>query len=105
MIIFRGEFRTSDAPGRAGLFLRVNEGQPIQGPITDRSVFADPDNNIVAIPASSGWTRHEVSARVPDDSDAFVFGVFLAGAGRLEVRNTELAVELTGQRRIMPGSR
>jgi hypothetical protein len=95
MITFRGEFRIGDAPGRAGLFLRVNEGQPIRGPVTDRSVFADPDNNIVTIPASSGWTRHEVSARVPDDSDAFVFGAFLAGAGQIEVRNTELAVELT----------
>jgi bifunctional DNase/RNase len=95
MITFRGEFRIADAPGRAGLFLRVNEGQPIRGPVTDRSVFADPDNNFVTIPASSGWTRHEVTARVPDDTDAFVFGVFLAGAGQLEARNTELAVELT----------
>jgi RNA polymerase sigma-70 factor (ECF subfamily) len=93
VITFRGEFRIADAPGRAGLFLRVNEGQPIRGPVTDRSVFADPDNNIVTIPASSGWTRHEVTARVPDDTDAFVFGVFLAGAGQLEVRDTELAAE------------
>jgi RNA polymerase sigma-70 factor (ECF subfamily) len=93
MITFRGEFRTADAPGRAGLFLRVNEGQPIRGPITDRSVFADPDNNIVTIPAAPGWARHEVSARVPDDSDAFVFGIFLAGAGRIEVRNAELAAD------------
>jgi hypothetical protein len=30
---------------------------------------------------------------VPDDSDAFVFGVFLAGTGRIEVRNAELAIE------------
>lgn len=71
----------------------MNEGQPIRGPITDRSVFADPDNNIVTIPASGGWAGHEVSARVPDDSDAFVFGVFLAGTGRIEVRNAELAIE------------
>jgi hypothetical protein len=34
-----------------------------------------------------------VTARVPDDTDAFVFGVFLAGAGQLEVRDTELAAE------------
>jgi RNA polymerase sigma factor (sigma-70 family) len=92
-ITFRAEFRTADAAGRAGLFLRVNEGQPIRGPVTDRSVFADPDNNIVTIPASVGWAGHEVSARVPDDSDAFVFGVFLAGTGRIEVRNAELAIE------------
>jgi RNA polymerase sigma factor (sigma-70 family) len=94
-ITFSGEFRSADSPGSAGLFLRVNEGQPIRGPITDRSVFADPDNNIVTIPAGRGWARHEVSARVPEDSDAFVFGVFLAGPGRIELRNTKLAVELT----------
>jgi RNA polymerase sigma-70 factor, ECF subfamily len=41
VITFSAEFRTADAPGRAGLFLRVNEGQPIRGPVTDRSVFAD----------------------------------------------------------------
>jgi hypothetical protein len=71
----------------------VNEGQPIREPITERSVFADPDNNIVTIPASPGWTRHDVTARVPDDSDAFVFGIFPADAGQIEVRNTELAAE------------
>lgn len=49
----------------------------------------------MTIPAGRGWTRHEVGARVPGDSDAFVFGVFLAGAGQIEVRNTGLAVELT----------
>jgi hypothetical protein len=68
----------------------VNEGQPIEGPITDRSVFADPDNNIVSVPASSDWTSYEISARVPDDPDAFVFGVFLTGPGQIELRNAEL---------------
>jgi RNA polymerase sigma-70 factor, ECF subfamily len=93
VITFRGEFRTADAPGRAGLFLRVNEGQSIEGPITDRSVFADPDNNIVTVPAASDWARHEISARVPGDTDALVFGMFLAGPGRIELRNAELTRE------------
>jgi RNA polymerase sigma-70 factor, ECF subfamily len=90
VITFRGEFRTAAAPGRAGLFLRVNEGQPIEGPITDRSVFADPDNNIVTVPAGSDWAWHQVSARVPGDPDAIVFGMFLAGRGQIELRNAEL---------------
>jgi hypothetical protein len=38
-------------------------------------------------------TRHEVSARVPDDSDTFAFGVFLAGSGRIEICNAELIRE------------
>jgi RNA polymerase sigma factor (sigma-70 family) len=93
LLVFRGEFRTVDTPGRAGLFLRVNEGQPIKGPITDRSVFADPDNNIVMVPRGRGWAGYEISARVPGDSDTFSFGIFLAGPGRIEIRNTELIRE------------
>jgi RNA polymerase sigma factor (sigma-70 family) len=93
VITFRGEFRTADAPGRAGLFLRVNEGQSVTGPLTDRSVFADPDNNFTTIPAGRGWTRREIRARVPSDCDVFVFGIFLAGPGRIEIRRAELIRE------------
>jgi hypothetical protein len=90
VVVFRAEFRVGGAPGRAGLFLRVNEGQPIRGPLTDRSVFADPDNNLVTVPAGRDWATHEISARVPGDTDAFVFGVFLTDTGQIELRNAEL---------------
>jgi bifunctional DNase/RNase len=90
-VVFRGEFRVqADAPGRAGLFLRVNEGHSITGPITERSVFADADNNITPIPDAGDWTRHEITARVPGDSDAVVFGIFLAAGGRIELRHPGL---------------
>jgi len=90
-VVFRGEFAVqTDTPGRAGLFLRVNEGHSITGPMTERSVFADPDNNITPIPDTGDWTRHEITARVPGDSDAIVLGVFLAAGGRIELRNPEL---------------
>jgi len=90
-VVFRGEFRVqADTPGRAGLFLRVNEGHAITGPMTERSVFADPDNNITPIPNAGDWTRHEITARVPGDSDAVVLGIFLAAGGQIELRNPEL---------------
>ncbi len=90
-VVFRGEFRVqADTPGRAGLFLRVNEGHSITGPMTERSVFADPDNNITPIPDAGDWTRHEISARVPGDSDAVLLGIFLAAGGRIELRSPEL---------------
>jgi RNA polymerase sigma factor (sigma-70 family) len=90
-VVFRAEFRVQvDTPGRAGLFLRVNEGHSITGPMTERSVFGDPDNNITPVPDAGDWTRHEVTARVPGDSDAIVLGVFLAAAGRIELRHPEL---------------
>ncbi len=90
-VVFRGEFRVqADTPGRAGLFLRVNEGHAITGPMTVRSVFADPDNNITPIPDAGDWTRHEITARVPGDSDAVLLGIFLAAGGQIELRNPEL---------------
>lgn len=90
-VVFRGEFRgRADTPGRAGLFLRVNEGHAITGPITERSVFADPDNNITPVPDAGDWTRHEITAWVPGDGDAIVLGIFLAAGGRIELRNPEL---------------
>jgi RNA polymerase sigma factor (sigma-70 family) len=90
-VVFRGEFRVqADSPARAGLFLRVNEGHAITGPMTERSVFADPDNNITPIPEIGEWTRHEITARVPGDSDAVVLGIFLAASGQVELRNPEL---------------
>ena len=58
--------------------------------MTDDAVFGDPDNNIVTIAGARDWTSHEVEARVPEDTDAVVFGIFLAGQGRIELRNAEL---------------
>ena len=36
------------------------------------------------------WTTHEVTAPIPDDANAVAFGLFLAGPGRIELRNPEL---------------
>ena len=88
LLTFRAEFRvTAD---RAGLFLRVNEGRPIRGPLTERAAFADPDNNATVVAPDREWTSHEVSARVPPDGDIILFGIFLAGPGRIEMRSPEL---------------
>jgi hypothetical protein len=89
-VSFRGEFRTSGGPGRAELGLRVSRGRAIRGPLTEDAVLADPGTNVVTIADASDWTRHEVTARVPDDSETIMFGVFLAGPGRIEMRNIEL---------------
>jgi RNA polymerase sigma-70 factor, ECF subfamily len=89
-VAFRGEFRASGGPGRAGLGLRVSEGPAIRGPLTEEAVLDNSDNNIVTITGASEWTRHEVTARVPDDPDVILFGVFLVGPGQIELRNVEL---------------
>jgi RNA polymerase sigma factor (sigma-70 family) len=99
--VFRGQFRTEGtavaaAASRAGLFLRVRRGRDIgsgrdiRGPLTEEAVLADPSNHIVTITGSRDWTRREVTARVPGDCTTVVFGVFLAGPGRIELRDAEL---------------
>jgi bifunctional DNase/RNase len=100
-VAFRGQFRPQDAPGavtasRAGLFLRVRRGRDIgsgrdiRGPMTEAAILADPDHHVVVIAGSGDWNRHEVTARVPDDCTTVMFGVFLAGPGRIELRDAEL---------------
>ena len=94
-VTFSGEFRTDDTAGadtanRVGLFLRANREWDIRGPLTERAVLADPNNTIVPIVADRDWTRHEVTARIPDDSDLVVFGIFLAGPGQIKLRRPNL---------------
>jgi RNA polymerase sigma-70 factor, ECF subfamily len=96
VITLSGEFRTRETAGtgaasRAGLFLRVVRGSDVRQPRTERAAVSDPDNTIVTISGDRGWSRHRVTARVPEDTDTVVFGVFLAGQGRIEMRSAELA--------------
>ena len=91
-ITFRGEFRSTDAPRMAGLFLRVNTDprRDIRGPLTEAAALADPDNTIVTVSAGRDWARHEVTTRIPGDCDVVAFGIFMAGRGRIEMRGAEL---------------
>jgi RNA polymerase sigma-70 factor (ECF subfamily) len=102
VITFRGQIRVSraddeKAAGRAGLFLRTERGHDTRpgrntrGSLTEAAVLADPSNHIVMVTAGGDWTRHEVTARVPGDCTTVMFGVFLTGPGRVELRDAELA--------------
>ncbi len=95
MATFGGEFRTRDTAGtgaasRAGLFLRVVREHDVRQPRTERAAVDDPDNTIATIPGDRGWTSQQVTARIPEDTSTVVFGVFLAGRGRIEMRHAEL---------------
>jgi RNA polymerase sigma factor (sigma-70 family) len=94
-VTFGGEFRTRDAaetdpPSRAGLFLRVVSGRDSGRPSTARGAASDPANSIVTISADRDWTSHRITVQLPDSADNLVFGVFLVGRGRIEMRNAEL---------------
>jgi len=95
VVTFRGEFRTLERPGpgaggRAGLFLRVVRGEDVRQPLTERAAVDDPGNTIAAIPGGGDWTSGMVTAQLPEDANTIVFGVFLAGRGRVEMRHAEL---------------
>jgi len=91
-VTFRGRFRVADTTDttRAGLFLRMRMVLDIRGPMTGQAVLADPNNHIVTIASQPDWTSYEVAARVPDDTYTVMFGIFLAGPGRIELRAPEL---------------
>ena len=89
VVVFRGQVRTQDAAARAGLFLRTRTPLDVRGPLTEDAALADPLNHIV-IADNGDWASREVMARIPDDTDSILFGVFLAGRGRIELRDPEL---------------
>ena len=89
-VTFRGQFRTPEGAGRAGLFLRVMQPRDARGPFTAEAALADPANHIVTLEGSGDWTTHEVTAPISDDANTVAFGVFLAGPGQIELRDPEL---------------
>jgi len=89
-VTFRGQFRTPDAAGHAGLFLRVMKPPGIRGPFTAEAALADPMNHVVTIASHADWTTHEVTVPIPDDTNTVAFGIFLAGPGQIELRAPEL---------------
>ena len=62
----------------------------LHGPFTAQAALADPANHIVTLEGPGDWTTHEVTAPIPDDANTVAFGVFLAGPGRIELRDPEL---------------
>jgi hypothetical protein len=64
--------------------------QDVRGPFTTAAALADPRNHAVPVPSGAGWTAHEVTVPIPDETNTIAFGVFLAGPGRIELRDLEL---------------
>jgi hypothetical protein len=89
-VTFRGQFRVPEGTGLAGMFLRVIKPSNLHGPFTAQAALADPANHIVTLEGPGDWATREVTAPIPDDANTVAFGVFLAGPGRIELRNPEL---------------
>jgi RNA polymerase sigma-70 factor (ECF subfamily) len=89
-VVFRAQVRVPSGAGRAGLFLRARKPMGLRGPLTGAAALADPDNNIV-MADDRDWTTREITAPIPEDTTMIMFGVFLAGPGRIELRGPSLA--------------
>jgi bifunctional DNase/RNase len=89
-VTFRGQFRTPEGTGHAGLFLRITKPPDDHGPSTAEAALADPANHIITLEGPGDWTTHQVTASIPDDANTVAFGLFLGGPGRIELRDPEL---------------
>ena len=89
-VTFRGQFRVAEGTGAAGLFLRIMGPRDLRGPMTAEVARADPRNHIVTVAGQGEWSAHEVTAAVPEDTNTVAFGIFLAGPGRIELRDPGL---------------
>jgi RNA polymerase sigma-70 factor, ECF subfamily len=83
-IVFHGRVRACDTRS-AGLFVRVREPLDVRSPVTPAAALADPSNHVRIVPASSAWSEHEITVEIPADASSIVFGIFLAGPGRVEL--------------------
>jgi hypothetical protein len=82
-VLFRGEFRTENVTGSAGLCLRILR----------KGWEADPDRveeRVVTAAGSRDWSGDEISIQVPENPGIIQFGIVLAGRGQVWLRNPEL---------------
>jgi RNA polymerase sigma-70 factor, ECF subfamily len=97
-VTFRGELRTAQADGRAGLVLRVSSpGRSTPPRAASPDPREDPANHIASATGTGAWTQYQVTAQIPADASLITFGVFLNGGGQLEFRHPALAPHPPGQ--------
>lgn len=77
-ITFRGQLRGT---GSAGLHL-----------VSGRQADPPGDRGGAPMTGGSNWTWHDVTMPVPGDAGVIRFGIWLAGPGRIELREAELSL-------------
>ncbi|HEY2520974.1 MAG TPA: bifunctional nuclease domain-containing protein [Streptosporangiaceae bacterium] len=91
VVVLRTQMRASGVTGQAGLFLRTRQLRDARGPLTADAALADPGTQAAFMPGGDGWAEMELTARIAGDANTAIFGMFLAGGGRIELQNPELA--------------
>jgi len=93
-VVLRGEIRGEAVAQRAGLRLEIlTRSRQIKAERGARGWQLRPEHeeHAMTISGSTGWTRHEITALVPDDARLIRFGITLTGGGLVALRSPELA--------------
>jgi RNA polymerase sigma-70 factor (ECF subfamily) len=87
VVSFRGRLRRDGDAGLAGLFVRVEteSGPGLSNPLNLDDALADAGTASSTAAATPDWGQHEVTTHVPGDCRIIMFGIFLAGSGRIEL--------------------
>ncbi len=80
-VVFRGEIRTAPLTYEAGLRVEI---------LRRRYVETSREDHAVTLAGRHDWTRHEVTAAIPEDADIIRFGIGLSGPGLVALRGPEL---------------
>lgn len=83
-VVFSGEIRTAPLTGQAGLRLEIF-------PHWWRAGLRQ-DHGVTLSGGHREWTRHQVTAPVPEDADIIRFGITLTGPGQIELRHPGLRI-------------
>ena len=71
--------------------VETESGPGLSNPLNLDDALADAGTASSTAAATPDWAQHEVTAHVPGDCRIVMFGIFLAGSGRIELREPELA--------------
>jgi hypothetical protein len=81
-----------------GQALAITAGTQIPGservpsnPLNLKDALADAGTTFSTAAGTHDWAQHEVTVHVPGDCRIILFGILLAGSGRIELREPELA--------------
>jgi hypothetical protein len=99
-VTFRGQLRTTDVAGQAGLHLAAGRPGELPGAdlrdrggssLTGRGSSVTGPGSSVAGPGRGDWAWHEVTMPVPQQTGVLRFGIWMAGPGSVELRDPELS--------------
>jgi hypothetical protein len=96
-VTFSAEIRAGQLTEQAGLRLEILRHWW-------RTGRAPREDHGLTISGGCPWTRYEITARIPADTDQIRFGIALTGSGRIALRNPDLRADPQADARLAEGT-